>query len=553
MAVVAKIASEFDDSGVKAANKAFGDVRRTFKDMAADADDTRGAGEKLGDAYSQAASRLKAELEQLRQTAAVVADSLGPEMTAAMEANGRSVEMQVQEWRKLGLTFDDIKADSEFLARGLKDLDEAGRVAGDQVGDGLKKVAHEGDNSRSVLANMVGNSVQDLGELGGVAGSAGVAIGQLAEYAADGNISLGGLAKVAGPMAAIGLAVAGISKVMEALGKRSKEVKEQTELLVGVQQDLADQQYRDAASKLEEKYGSLILTLKEYGFTTQEVVDAMKGEIDLRSRIQDKIEENTLAVMNGNAEWDGTKQRLADAADQLDIAREAYGNAGTEIRNTTDITNELEGALKGASDKTTTLAGAEDKLSGKAKTLADRTQALKNITKDLDDAYAALIGRLDAEDAFANLAQKFWDLNDGLGDAGQEARDFARAAAEIAMNMDDIPARKKIEIQTMLDNGKYAEVYTLLNQLTHPINVPVVVGGVVPSVGGGPHDMPYPGASQPGVVVAPTPTPGRGVDTPGYKPTAMRGDGPLILQLQVNDKVVQEIMIRGDQLNRGRK
>ena len=42
------------------------------------------------------------------------------------------------------------------------------------------------------MANLVGNSSQDLGELGGVAGTAGVAIGQLGEYAVDGGTSPAG-------------------------------------------------------------------------------------------------------------------------------------------------------------------------------------------------------------------------------------------------------------------------------------------------------------------------------------------------------------------------
>lgn len=73
----------------------------------------------------------------------------------------------------------------------------------------LDGVRDSGDQSRSVLANMAGNTAQDLGEVGGIVGTLGVGIGQLAEYATEGNIKLSELAGVAAPMA--GLAAAGLA------------------------------------------------------------------------------------------------------------------------------------------------------------------------------------------------------------------------------------------------------------------------------------------------------------------------------------------------------
>ncbi len=102
----------------------------------------------------------------------------------------------------------------------LEDVQRPVRAFGDEASitaGQIDKVRDSGDQSGSVLANMVGNSVQEVGELGGVAGPAGMALGQLAEYATEGNISLAGLATVAGPMACVSAAVLGVSW---AVGKR---------------------------------------------------------------------------------------------------------------------------------------------------------------------------------------------------------------------------------------------------------------------------------------------------------------------------------------------
>lgn len=594
MAVVAKIASEFDDAGVKAASKAFGDVRRTFKELSDNADDARGAGEKLGEAYSQAAERLKAELSNLQATSAVVADSLGPEMVQAMESSGRSVESYIQEWRKMGLTFDDIKADSEFLAQGLKDLDSAGRVAGENVGEGLRKVAHEGDQSRSVLANLVGNSVQDLGQLGGVAGSAGVMIGQLAEYAADGNIALGGLAKVAGPMVALTVGVAAITKVMEMLGERSKEVKEQTELLIGVQQDLADAEYHSAAVKLEEKYGDLIVTLKEYGFSTADVVKAIKGEIDLRPQLQKKIEENTLALMNGEVKWDNTRGKLEDAADTLGIAQEAFGNASTEITNTAEVTGELEKALGGGKKATEEATKATENAATANFDMVESIDAVVEAERRKKDAIMASIdANFAVFDATNNYKQSLDDLakavddpktsineyDVALNDAARSALDAANAEADLAVEQAaregvtlSADAKNKIMIDGLkktagaLEKGsplrvaleQYiaalsmvpADVSTAV-RLMADVNVPTRYTGA--RAAGGPVAAGEPylvGERGPEIVV---PTSSSAV-VPAGSTARMLGGGaqPIVVQLVMNDRTVQEIAIRADQLKVGR-
>ena len=143
------------------------------------------------------------------------------------------IEQMVLDLRDMGLTFDQIEAKAEQFADVMKRADDIKLDAANQgltqVGTNLDRVRDSGDQSRSVLANMAGNSAQDLGELGGVVGTLGVGIGQLAEYAVDGNIKLSNLAKVAGPMAGLTAAGLALTKVLGDMSKAAAFDKERIE------------------------------------------------------------------------------------------------------------------------------------------------------------------------------------------------------------------------------------------------------------------------------------------------------------------------------------
>lgn len=143
------------------------------------------------------AERLKADLKEVDRGI----DSLDNETIA--------VRMELRS---------DIVGDLDKIDNRLKQLGSQANVTGRSLG-GLRGSASQ---TRNVMSNMVGNSVQDLGALTGVAGSAGVAIGQLAEYAADGDIKLQGLGKAVGIMAGIAAATALVSVGLEQNARRAK-------------------------------------------------------------------------------------------------------------------------------------------------------------------------------------------------------------------------------------------------------------------------------------------------------------------------------------------
>ena len=112
----------------------------------------------------------------------------------------------------------DIQGDLDQVNAKLRQLDSASKTA---VG-GLQGVAHRGGQARSALGNMVGNSAQDIANLSGVTGTAGVAISQLTEYAADGSISLKQMATAGLAMAGIGAAAVVAAHGIQEIQRESK-------------------------------------------------------------------------------------------------------------------------------------------------------------------------------------------------------------------------------------------------------------------------------------------------------------------------------------------
>ena len=145
----------------------------------------------------------------------------------------------------------DVNQATERAAAGVDELEAAGRRLASQsfdmkvdvdptrirdTGKAIDDVGKSADSSKSVLANMVGNSTQDLGALGGVAGSAGVAIGQMGEYIADAVAAGEGFgsvvksfAGVAGPIAALSGAMLVLNKIQENNAKAAKVNTDSTE------------------------------------------------------------------------------------------------------------------------------------------------------------------------------------------------------------------------------------------------------------------------------------------------------------------------------------
>ena len=437
-------------------------VREALKNLSAVEKGLEGAessSKSLADALRTAASAAETELNGLRSASAAMATALGDDFVKAKQAAGVSVDDIVLSLRDLGGTFEQIEADAENLADAVKQLDTVRGSIGElgtsarTAGADLDVMRGHADNSRSVLANMVGNSAQDLGALGGLAGTAGVAIGQLAEYATEGNISLSGLAGVAGPMIAVGGAVAGVAYVMNQLQEAAADVRAEIEALRSVQAGVATGDFATAAAALAGQYSNTLPLLQEYGFSSQDLVDTLAGGGDVIEALNVKLDAAAeaydavqLAAYNGDAEaqalsdqYGAQTEQLISLIDTLTGAQSKYADVSAEQAATTAFTDQLTAALEAS-------AGA---LSGMGDNVVIGGYALDEFTQKTIDAKSELI--------------------------------------QYVLELNEVPADVKTDLRAAVAAGDIAAINAILSAWAQGVDVPVrifTVGDAQSALGG---------------------------------------------------------------------
>jgi hypothetical protein len=458
--------------------------QRSAKDAISALDDTGSAGERVALQMKAMADKMDADMRDAASAVGVLETAMGTELVESIRQAGGSIDRIVGDLKAAGLTYDDVRGDADALADAIRRVDETGghmdnlKAGADDAEASLKKVHTEGDNSKSVLANMVGNSVQDLGALGGVAGTAGMALGQLGEYATEGNISLGGLAKTAGPMIAVTAAVMGVAAVMKALGADAKKTKEETELLVGVQRQLKEGKFEDAAVKLEESYRGTIAAAKEYGLSTRDVTNYISDQKDNIGPLTDRLAElkakQESVTEAERKEFYGLEILIGNLKD----AREHYEMAGDQIKTTDDTVRDLTVTLKG-NQEAAKLAASSGLVpwSDAATDAALATRDAESASRALIEATDALYGRLNAEDAWATYETAMWNYHATTDQSEQDTRDYIRAIADLVGGLKDVPDETKASIIAALDEDNVALAESRLNWLarTRTVNI----GGIV--------------------------------------------------------------------------
>jgi hypothetical protein len=375
-------------------------MSRAVKDIVSGLDDTESAGKRVASAMKQLAGDAETSFRDSRDAADKLAQALGPEMVSKIEAGGRSVDGYITELQRMGLTFDDIRTDVDELADAIRRVDttrssiDGLKAPLKDVDGGLREVRDSADQSGSVLANMVGNSVQDLGALGGVAGTAGMALGQFAEYATEGNISLSGLAKVAAPMVGVGLAIAGATWAIGELQQASEDAAEESANLQAALEANADGKYEEAAGILAEQYANTIPLLEKYGYSSQALADTLGGQGDIIEELNvrlDDVHERYQDVQLDAYNGDEAAQALSESLglqseelisliDTLTGARDEYQGIAEDTANRTALEQDLAQALRISS-------GA----------LGDNTTENERYKRAQDNARQAAQDRLDTE------------------------------------------------------------------------------------------------------------------------------------------------------------
>ena len=193
---------------------------------------------------------------------------------------------------------------------------------------------------------MVGNATQDLGALGGIAGSAGVAIGQMGEYmvdAANSGDKIGDVLKnfgaVAGPIAGIAAAIQFVSAAMGAYKEMAAEAEARTTALAdamaagGTAADYADM-LRENVDALGEFNAASSEMFGELGVWADKAVNAIPllGQAfgDAGEDIIDVSDRAGLSIYELGQIIEGGGQITGDFKKQLDAARDAGKITGGE-------------------------------------------------------------------------------------------------------------------------------------------------------------------------------------------------------------------------------
>lgn len=430
-------------------------LNRGLKDALNGLDDIEDAGDRAAAAIRIFTDQTESNLREAANATDALKQALGAETVAAIEQAGGSVDRWVSDLRKLGLTYEDVANSADKLATEIRRAEDINArtiaplaTSADTAATSVRRLASDGDQTRSVLANMVGNSVQDLGQLGGIAGSAGVMIGQLGEYAADGNIKLANLVRLVGPMAALGLATAGVTAYMEAQAREAAELARITQFLGDVQKQIAEGDFTGAGAQLAGEYQDTIKVLEQYGMGVEDLINTLDGE--------------DYAIRN-------VERAIRDLQD----ARQSIIDTG-ELPN---------GDVAGVND----VAAIESQIEA----LKDLNDTLGEDQRAAEDAARAneILGRTSAEAAnvFERWSKQATVWATDMADADKAATSHENKLRSLRQQVEDyiattknIPDEEITDIRAALDSGNITLIERLLANLTRNriVNIGVALSGL---------------------------------------------------------------------------
>jgi hypothetical protein len=431
-----------------------GAVKSTMSEVESELDE----GASSGDKFKESVDRLSIQLKEDFDKAALAAG----ELQRALKEVDSELEVgdAISELLRMGITFDEIRADADLFAQSLKQLDDV-RLEGvkelDAVAPGLAtkldQVGKSADSSKSVLANMVGNASQDLGALGGIAGSAGVAIGQMGEYMADAAFSGEGMksvvksfAAVAGPVAALSAGIFLVTSAVEAFSAPGKAAAERTKELGEAMQNTGDDSIA-FADVLRENAGAL----EDFIADSNDPLGSFGTAVD---EIGSKI-----PIIGSNFKEAGVN--VIDAADRAGLS---IYDLGKQIAGTGLTTEEFEAQLQAAKDagKITgeEMNAVEEAMKeyGDSAAQAAKDTGLFNI--DAEEATAIVKDLATQKDPIGAFASEFGQLMDDMRDGSVDTESAATAinslAKELGLTQAEVIALAQEELDEEMKDAEEA-------------------------------------------------------------------------------------------------
>ena len=399
-------------------------------------------------------------------------------------------------------------ADLERAQKDLRDLEElAGRKYEIEIDADPKRTAKraagdmEGLNETSQRGIGVLRGVTDeLGETaqaGGVFGAAFVDAGEAVEiFGAKAGLSPEVLGKVAGALGGLGLAVTAGSVAWGLFNKAQKEADGRAQSLLGVQEELADQKYAEAAEKLADTYGDAFATAEENGISYARTLDFITNESSDLGR--------ALAVMYANAATSDQEAEMLSLIIALDEAKTGFREQGEELKANNALVGELQTGLESAFGDDGSISSIDD-ATGAFKDLGDAfddvgdaaddaTSEIDELSKEVDSLVDELEGNVNklkfdkkidqlfqnvvesAKKADADIAEKGFDgAEESIRDAEIALGELRAEVGKYVSELEEIDPEIKTEIIAELDDASADEVLGLYEQLRAGVIVPVTI------------------------------------------------------------------------------
>jgi hypothetical protein len=297
----------------------------------------------------------------------------------------------------------------------------------------IDDIGKSADSSKSVLANAVGNASQDLGELGGIAGTTGVAIGQIGEYASDalaGGEQLTSVLKnmgaVVGPLGALTLITIGLQGIksnMDAVAETKAFNEDRVKSFAEALSDASITAAELAKALAVKDETGIFVRIENETVNVQKSIEATLGTF---AAFQD-------AVAQGQQGFDRYAQSL------LDGARAAGVNA-IGLKNLRDG---LDDARDGTLDNRLAYAGLDRQW----------TQGIETAA-----ALGSAVSGVDTANRQATESARFWGqaVADSGGDAAlaaQRTQDLKGKLTEYISTTQGVPQSIVTKIAADIDQG----------------------------------------------------------------------------------------------------
>lgn len=401
-----------------------------------------------------------------------------------------------------------VSANTSDLADAAGDVDRLRDLARDPVRVSvdvdtmsLDRVKRAGDDVKQIGVNAEGlqRGVGPLrgftDELGGAAGAAGTATNALIDageaveiFGAQLGLSQQTLGRVSLALGGIGLAVGAATIAWSKYRDAQKKAQERAELLVKVQDQLADRKYREAAETLADAYADTFADAIAEGLTYDDVIGLLTDDTRKLSLAVD----DQGRILSGTAETASGKfvELSGVVAGSLTGLRDGFTDAGAELKTTTDLVTGLEGAFRTAGttgeQSGTDAARGVDKITaaadGAATGVDDITRSFEDMKTEMADQRAIL----DVQDAFDQVneaAAIAWESAvTGSDDAESSARDYQRSILDakadvfaLVEEIGNVPPETTAKILADLDQGSVEAARATLDELTKQREITAII------------------------------------------------------------------------------